>query len=201
MLEYYEQHLEEDNEDFANVISEYRDGLLLFDLMESKIWNAAKTDTIGLKKFYESRKETFLRNESYKIVKASSSNMELIDKVKSLLKKGKSIEDIKKTVNTSDTDNAIFSEEEVIKGEDAIADNLSGKKGEIVSINENDYITLIKVNEVIAPRTKTFEETKGKVINDFQEDLEKKWLGELRKKYTVEVNKKTLKKIKKELSI
>ena len=183
------------------MISEYRDGLLLFDLMESKIWNAAKTDTIGLKKFYESRKETFLRNESYKIVKASSSNMELIDKVKSLLKKGKSIEDIKKTVNTSDTDNAIFSEEEVIKGEDAIADNLSGKKGEIVSINENDYITLIKVNEVIAPRTKTFEETKGKVINDFQEDLEKKWLGELRKKYTVEVNKKTLKKIKKELSI
>ncbi len=201
LLGYYEEHLEEDNQDFANVISEYRDGLLLFDLMESKIWNAAKTDSVGLKKFYESRKETYLQEETYKVIKASSSNQELIGKVKTLIGKGKSVEEIKKEVNVSDTDKVLFSEEELIKGEIPITNSFSGEKGQIVSINENDYITLVKVLEVMPARIKTFEETKGKVINDFQEDLEKKWLNELRKKYSVELNKKTLKKIKKDLSI
>jgi len=201
LLQYYEEHLEEDNQDFANVISEYRDGLLLFDLMESKIWNAAKSDSVGLKKFYESRKKEYKQEETYKILKASSSNQELINKVKVLVEKGKSIEEIKKAVNTSNTDKVLFAEEEVEKGENALTDNFSGKKGQLVSVNENDYITLIKVIDVLPTRTKTFEETKGKVINDFQENLEKEWLGELRKKYSVELNKKTLKKVKKELSI
>ncbi|WP_299261128.1 peptidylprolyl isomerase [uncultured Aquimarina sp.] len=201
LLQYYEEHLEEDNQEFANVISEYRDGLLLFDLMESKIWNAAKTDSVGLKKFYESRKDTYLLEETYTVIKASSSNQELIEKVKVLIEKGKSTEEIKKEVNTSDTDKVFFSEEELTKGETPIASSFTGEKGQIVSVNENNYITLVKVEEVTPARIKTFEETKGKVINDFQEDLEKKWLNELRKKYSVELNKKTLKKIKKDLSI
>lgn len=201
LLKYYEEHLEEDNQDFANVISEYRDGLLLFDLMETKIWNAAKTDSVGLQKFYESRKQTYIQNESYKIVKASSSNQELLDKVKPFFEKGTPIEEIKKEVNTSEKDMVLFSETEVVKGEDELTNSLSGKKGEIVSVNENDYITLIKVTEVMPSRVKSFEETKGKVINDFQEDLERAWLNKLRKKYVVEVHKKTLKKMKKELSI
>ncbi len=201
LLQYYEEHLEEDNQEFANVISEYRDGLLLFDLMESKIWNAAKTDSVGLKKFYESRKDTYLLEETYTVIKASSSNQELIEKVKVLIEKGKSTEEIKKEVNTSDTDKVFFSDEELTKGETPFTSSFTGEKGQIVSVNENNYITLVKVEEVTPARIKTFEETKGKVINDFQEDLEKKWLNELRKKYSVELNKKTLKKIKKDLSI
>ncbi|MHA7058103.1 peptidylprolyl isomerase [Aquimarina sp. M1] len=201
LLQYYEEHLEEDNQDFANVISEYRDGLLLFDLMESKIWNAAKNDSTGLKKFYESRKDTYYKEESYKVIKASSSKKDLIDKVKTLLEKGKSVEEIKKEANLSDTNKVIFSEEEITKEEQDITNDFSGKKGQVVSVNQDNYITLFKVLEVMPSRLKTFEETKGKVINDFQEELERKWLNELRKKYSVELNKKTLKKIKKELSI
>ncbi|MFD2565471.1 peptidylprolyl isomerase [Aquimarina rubra] len=201
LLQYYEEHLEEDNQDFANVISEYRDGLLLFDLMESKIWNAAKNDSVGLKKFYEARKDTYVKEETYKVVKASSSKKELIDKTKTLLENGKSIEEIKKEVNTSDDNKVIFSEEEITKGENDVFINFSGKKGQVVSMNQDNYITLFKVLEIMPSRVKTFEETKGRVINDFQEDLERKWLNELRKKYSIELNKKTLKKIKKELSI
>lgn len=201
LLQYYEENLEQDNQDFANVISEYRDGLLLFDLMETKIWNAAKTDSIGLQKYYDSRKKSYIQNESYKIMKASSANKDLIAKVKKLLKKGKDVNTIKKEVNTSETNKVLFTEEIVEKEIDDLASKFSGKSGEIVSTTEDNYITLIKVMEVIPSRTKTFEEVKGKVINDFQEDLEKQWLNELREKYSVELNEKTLKKIKKELSI
>ncbi len=201
LLAYYESHLEEDNQDFANVIAEYRDGLLLFDLMESKIWNAAKTDSLGLRKFYESRKDTYVKEAIYKVIKASSSNQKLIDKVKELMEKGTSLDEIKKQVNTSRDDVVLFSEQELIKGKDILTNTLSGEKGQIVVTEENNYITLIKVNEITPSRLKTFEETQGKVINDFQEDIEKSWMNSLRKKHAIEINKKTLRKIKKELSI
>ncbi|MDH7444334.1 peptidylprolyl isomerase [Aquimarina sp. 2201CG14-23] len=201
LLQYYEEHLEEDNQDYANVISEYRDGLLLFDLMEDKIWNAAKVDSVGLKKFYESRKDSYIQGKTYKVLKASSSVKESIAMVKKLLEKGKSIQEIKKEINTKDSDAVIFAEEELIHGEDAITSTFTGKNEQLIETNDDNYFTVIKVVNIVPSRIKTFEEIKGKVINDFQEDLENKWLGELRKKYSVELNKKTLKKIKKELAI
>ncbi|MBC7439795.1 MAG: peptidylprolyl isomerase, partial [Flavobacterium sp.] len=53
---YYDENLEGEFQEFANVMEEYRDGLLLFDLMEKEIWNRAKTDTLGLKTFYDAHK-------------------------------------------------------------------------------------------------------------------------------------------------
>ncbi|WP_159025567.1 peptidylprolyl isomerase [Aquimarina sp. Aq78] len=201
LLRYYEEHLEEDNKDFANVIGEYRDGLLLFDLMESKIWNVSKTDSIGLKKYYETQKSKYTQNEAYKVLKASSSKQEAISKVEKLLKKKKSIKEIKTEVNKGDIALVLFSEEELAKGDAILPKNFSAEKGEIVFLEEENFKTLIMVREILPSRIKTFEETKGEVINDFQESIENKWLDHLRVKYPVKVNEKTLKKAKKELSI
>ncbi|WP_025666066.1 peptidylprolyl isomerase [Aquimarina sp. EL_43] len=201
LLRYYEEHLEEDNKDFANVIGEYRDGLLLFDLMESKIWNVSKTDSIGLKKYYETQKDKYTQNEAYKVLKASSSKQEAISKVEKLLKKKKSIKEIKNEVNKGDIALVLFSEEELAKGDAILPKNFSAEKGEIVFLEEENFKTLIMVKEILPSRIKTFEETKGEVINDFQESIENKWLDHLRVKYPVKVNEKTLKKAKKELSI
>src|SRR5690606_6874038 len=63
LLAYQEQNLENDNEEFAQIVNEYRDGLLLFDLMEQQIWNAARTDTTQIKAFYESHKANYFWNE------------------------------------------------------------------------------------------------------------------------------------------
>lgn len=199
LLQYYKEHLEEDNVDFANIVTEYRDGLLLFDLMETKIWNAAKNDSVGLQKFYEKRKDSYKQGEAYTLVKASSTNKENIDKVKKSLEKGLTIPEIKKQLGEKDA--VIFSETQIEKGKDVLPKGFSGIKGQILIIEENNYITLIKVRDVIPAKIKPFDETKGKVINDYQEDLEQQWLKELRQKYVVEINKKTLKKIKKDLSI
>lgn len=201
LLKYYEEHLEEDNEDFANVIGEYRDGLLFFDLMESKIWNISKTDSIGLKKYYEAQKENYAQNETYKIIKASSSKHKAIDEVRELLRKQKTIEEIKKEINKENMALVLFSEEELIKGEDMFPEDFSIEKGGITVAKEDNFITLIMVKEIVPSRIKTFEEIKGEVINDFQESIEKQWLGQLKNKYSVKINERILKKAKKELSI
>ena len=44
---------------------------------------------------------------------------------------------------------------------------------------------------------KSFESDKGKIIGDFQEKIEKDWIDELKFKYTVSINKKALRKLKK----
>lgn len=199
LLKYYEEHLENDNQDYANVINEYRDGLLLFDLMESKIWNASKTDTIGLKKYYEEHKDQYVQNETYKVLRASSSKREALEKVKKLLEKKVAVEEIKKEVNKGDIVLVLFSEEELIKGEDKLPKNFKAQEDNITLLQEDNFATLILVKEVLPSRVKTFEETKGELINNFQEDIERKWLDELKDKYAVKVNQKALKKIKKEL--
>ncbi len=201
LLSYYEEHLEEDNVDFANVVNEYREGLLLFDLMESKIWNVSKTDSIGLKKFYEDQKNKYTKNEAYKVIKASSSNPEVINKVESLLTSKKSLEEIKSEVNKGDVSQVLFSEEELVKGEDTLPKDFLVGEGEITITKEENFTTLFMVKEVMPSRIKTFEETKGQVISDFQESMEGQWLDSLKTKYSIQVNDKTLKKVKKELSI
>ena len=50
--EYYDDNLENEFVEFKYIMEEYRDGLLLFDLMEKEIWERSKSDTIGQKQFY-----------------------------------------------------------------------------------------------------------------------------------------------------
>jgi peptidyl-prolyl cis-trans isomerase SurA len=52
IIDYYKAHLEETNKEYATAVSEFKEGLLLFDVMQNKVWQKAKTDSIGLKAFY-----------------------------------------------------------------------------------------------------------------------------------------------------
>ena len=64
--------------EFANVMNEYRDGLLLFDLMEKEIWDKSKTDTLGLHSFYDKNKQNYKWNKRYDIVVVSSTKQDYI---------------------------------------------------------------------------------------------------------------------------
>ena len=59
---------------------------------------------------------------------------------------------------------------------------------------------MIRVTEVFPPGSKDLKEIKGKVMSDYQNFLEEEWMKELRQKYKVEIHKKALKKVKKELN-
>ena len=51
-LEFYKNNLENENAEYKFVINEYREGLLLFNLMQEKIWTLKDSDTINLREFY-----------------------------------------------------------------------------------------------------------------------------------------------------
>ena len=58
ILVYFKENLVNTNTDFANTLAEYEDGLLLFELMQQKIWNIS-SDTLALKNYFDSHKNSY----------------------------------------------------------------------------------------------------------------------------------------------
>lgn len=198
--DYYKENLEAEFPDFAAVMNEYRDGLLLFDLMEKEIWSKSKTDTLGLKNYYEANIKNYIWKNKLDVSIASSTNVDVIKKAQKFLNKGKSPEAIKEKLNTKGgtvnlmTNSGVFEE-----GNEALPKTLEMKEGISEIIKEGDYYFVVKVNKIIPAQPKTLEECKGKVINDYQQYLEENWVSELKKEFKVEVNQSVFEKVKKQL--
>ena len=59
LIEYEEAHLADKYYDYKMLLNEYRDGILLFQLMETKVWNQAVQDTLGLKGFFNDHQDQY----------------------------------------------------------------------------------------------------------------------------------------------
>ncbi len=199
LTSYYTDNLEKEFPDFSNVMDEYRDGLLLFDLMEKEIWDRSKTDTIGLKNFYESQKSLYQWKTRMDVIIASSTDMDVIKKAQKLMKKNVAPEKIKEQLNTKDkvtvmTNVGVFEE-----GNDALPKNLKQVEGLSEIMKDGDYYFVTMVNKVIPAGAKTLEECKGKAINDYQQHLEQNWVAELKKEFTIKTFPEVFEKVKQEL--
>ena len=200
LLQYQEDNLEYENQEFAIVLNEYREGLLLFDLMETEIWNAAKNDSVELKNFYETNKNNYFFSERVDAVVASSAKKSMIKQVFKLLNENQSLETIKEKLNTSQQVNVLFTNALMNTDHQALPNNFSFKKGVSKIIKHNDAFVVVKVNEVLPQTLKTYEEAQGKVISDYQEFKEKNWLDGLHKKYKIKINQRVLNKVKSQIT-
>ncbi|WP_299399586.1 peptidylprolyl isomerase [uncultured Gelidibacter sp.] len=201
ILEYHKEHLEFENEEFGSILREYRDGLLLFDLMEKEVWNAAAVDTLGLENYYNTHKDAYFWDDRLDVVIATSANEKDIKKVEKLLQKGKSLEVISKELNTDSEQKVIFTEGiKPIDYQGFPSDEVL-KKGLSKVYFYNDAYHIIDVKAVLPKTNKTFKEAKGKVISDYQNVLEENWLNELNKRYNVSVNAEVLQKVKSQINM
>ncbi len=199
VLKYHEENLEFVNVDFANILNEYREGLLLFDLMEDKVWNTVKSDTVALHAFYESNKKDYLNPEKVKAILVTSPKKEFIKKAKKLLIENKTVEEIKQQINTSDQ-NILVTTGMLSKNTNIIPDDFLMKMGLSDIYKWNKAYHIVMVTEVLPESIKTFEDAKGLVISDYQIIYEKNWMEVLSKKYKVSVNKEVLKRTKQQLN-
>lgn len=196
ILQYREDNLELENKDFANILKEYRDGLLLFDLMEKEIWNKASKDSVGLQAYYNKNKSNYQWDERVDVVMVSSANKANAEKVLKLMKKNKSQQEIEEALNTESEKNVIFTKKTFNVTDDKLPSNFEVKAGVSKIYEHNDAFHVIDVKTVLPAGDKTLDEAKGNVINDYQEAIEAKWISSLYKRFDVEVNKKALKAVK-----
>jgi len=196
LLKYQEENLINENSDYAQIVEEYRDGLLLFDLMESEIWNVAKNDSVALQKYFNAYQKNYYFPERIEAIVASSSNKSITKKVSKLLDNGLDIEAIKNLVNTNGQVNVSFTEDIMEKTHQALPSDFKFKKGVSKVFKHNDAFVVVYVKEILPKTQKTFEEAKGKVTSDYQSFKEENWLKELSVIFTIQVNQDVLNKIK-----
>ncbi len=199
LIQYQEENLENENEDFAHIVAEYRDGLLLFDLMETEIWNASKSDSVGLENFYQANKNTYFWNERVDALVASSSSKSTIKKVKKMLEDGKSEDDIKGALNSDETVHVIFTSGVMDKEHQALPQDFEYKTGVSKIYPHNDAYIVTLVKAVLPKEAKAYEDAKGQIISDYQVYKESLWLEDLKTKYPVVINEDVLTKVKNQI--
>ncbi|QDO94149.1 peptidylprolyl isomerase [Formosa sediminum] len=197
---YQDANLENENKEFANIVSEYRDGLLLFELMENEIWNAGTKDTLAIQDYYKANKDKYFWNTRIDAVIAASAERKYIKKAAKLLKKGVPIEDIKTKLNVNDKIHVIFTTGIFEQHHQGLPNNFEFKTGMSEIYKFNDGYIVAKVNQVLPKTLKSYEEAKGNVISDFQADKEERWMQGLHAKYTVSVNETVLTKVRNQIN-
>ena len=194
VFKYKEDNLENENKEFAHILDEYREGLLLFELMQDKIWEGAKNDSIGLQEFYNANKQNYVWPDRIEGSVARSSDEKHIKKVRKYWKKNQSNEMIDEALN-KEQQNVIFSNGEFELGHPTLPKTLEFKTGLSKVIEENSNFYVVNVTALKPTTQKTFEEAQGQLIADYQIALESEWIQELRTKFKVDINEDVLAKV------
>jgi peptidyl-prolyl cis-trans isomerase SurA len=198
IVNFEDAQLEKKYPEFKNLLREYRDGILLFDLTDQKVWSKAVKDTLGLKQFYEKNKNNYLWNERAEISNYKCLNEKVAKDVRKYLKAGKSEKEITEIVNKPSQLNLTLENITYLKGENKNIDN-NWKEGvfanNIVDDKEKKILVTV-VNKILPQSPKSLAECRGMATADYQNYLEKEWLTYLKNKYVVKVNNDVLSTIK-----
>ncbi|HMT28570.1 MAG TPA: peptidylprolyl isomerase [Bacteroidia bacterium] len=191
-LNYEESQLENKYPEFKSLMQEYRDGILLFDLTDKKVWSKAVKDSAGLVNFYETNKNNYKWDRRCDAIIYTCANADIASKTRKLLKKQKPLVEILTTINKDSQLNLNTKDGKFLKGENEIIDAITWQKGLSPDMNRNNSVVFVDVLNIIEPTPKTLDEAKGIITADYQNYLEKEWIKQLRAKYPVSVNQDVL---------
>lgn len=193
---YYDENLEKEFPEFAATMEEYRDGLLLFDLMDKEIWQRSKNDSIGLMNFYKNLKVRPMWKTRAQAIILSSTKEEMVNKALQMLQFGKKIQEVKDALNTKEAVNIMVQEGTYEENDATLPKNTTMQLGFSKVFKNGDYYFATQITKIIPAGEKTFEESKGKLVNEYQQYLEQNWVDELKKEFTVTVNQPVFQKVK-----
>ncbi len=196
---YYNENLENEFPEFKYVMEEYRDGLLLFDLMDKEIWTKAKTDTLGINTFFKNNAKNYFWKKRYKVDILSSTDKLIIEKVQNFLKKGKSVDYIKEKLNQEGKINVMVKSGLFEEDYDILPNCNNLSIGNFSIVQKEAYYFIVNVLEIKEAGEKEFNDCKGKVISDYQQYLENNWVNELKKEFEVKINQEVFNKVKQQL--
>jgi peptidyl-prolyl cis-trans isomerase SurA len=188
VMDYYKKHLEDYNADFRYQMDEFKDGNVLFEIMERNIWGKASADQNGLQKYYNENKSKYLWNASANVIVFNCSNKTIAEGARAALLSGKNWKKIAEESNNNiQADSGRFELSQIPVTLDPKTPE--GYVSEISVSPVDGNTSFIKlVHHYNAGLQRSFDEAKGMVINDYQNILEEKWIEELKVKYPVKIN-------------
>ena len=189
--------LEEKYPEFGNLMREYYDGLLFFEVSTSEVWDKAAKDIEGQKKYFKKNRKNYrFETPRYRGAVLIANSQENLDAVKSLLV-GKNTDEYKAAIDAGfpkDSMRNIRVEIGVFAvGDNPFVDKFVFSQGEGAKLRKG--FTVVETVGTVIEHPEVYTDVKGQVVNDYQKYLEEKWVKTLRKKYKVKINKEVLKTV------
>ncbi len=200
VLEKRTEELTAKDSDLKNLIREYHDGLMLYEISNRNIWEKAAKDEVGLAAYFKKNKKKYAWSEPrFKGMAYHVKNAADVEAVKNCVKGlafDKWAEKLRSTFN-NDSIIRIRVEKGIFKkGDNAVIDKMEFGV-DTVAKPLKDYPIDASYGKILKKGPEDYTDVKGLVTADYQDLLEKRWIAELRKRYPVVVNKEVLETVNK----
>ena len=196
-LDYEESMLEVKKPEFRNLMKEYKDGILLFELMDRMVWTKAVKDTLGLEAFRQKNATKYMWGNRADVAIFNVNDKKTADEAYKMAEKKKTAEEIKQKFNVAGSKAHVsVIESKYEKGQYDVVDKIDWKPGltALNKLNDSSY-QFILVKQIVGPEPKSLKEAKGYIVSDYQEYLEKTWLESLRAKYPISLDESVFKSL------
>ncbi|MBR5823905.1 MAG: peptidylprolyl isomerase [Paludibacteraceae bacterium] len=195
LMQYEDSQLENKYTDFANLMKEYHDGILLFEVSNHEVWEKAIKDKKGLEKYFKQNRKNYTWSEPrYRgfVVKCKDeATAKHLNKEIKRMNPDSVVNYVRTKVNNDSITFATIERGLWKQGENSHVDLTQFKQTNTqVEVNEKLPIVITIGKKLKKPET--YIDVRGTITADYQNHLEKLWIENLRNKYTVEINQEVL---------
>lgn len=195
-----EQILDEETErlcaqddELKYLVKEYHDGLLLFEVCTREVWDPASKDTLGLEKYFKKNKKNYNWDKPHFMGMVyhcrQESDVEAVKKVLKGVDESLWVKTVRESFN-KDSVTVRMEQKLFAQGDNAFADSLGLKvKPTKKASVRKDFPYIGAVGTILKKGPKKWTDVSAQVVADYQQECEKQYVAELRKRYKVEVYK------------
>lgn len=193
--------LEDKYPDYRNLMEEYHDGILLFNITDHEVWTKAVQDTAGLEAYFNAHRNAYTWKERADVsvysVRDASRTAGILKLAKKRYARGQTAADFIKAACGNDTIPCVTINDGLFEqGDTAATGSFPWKKGAVVTRHDKSGDRLLVVNRLVPPAPKALAEIRGQATADYQNELDRKWIAALREKYPVVINKEVLQHVR-----
>jgi peptidyl-prolyl cis-trans isomerase SurA len=193
ILQYEESVLPAKYPEYKALLKEYHDGIILYEIMQDRVWNKAVKDTSGLRAYFNANQTKYTWQKRLDATVYECLNIDIAKSVSGMLKND--------TINSKHVLDVINKDSELnlkVKmnkfdiAQTPYLANRNFSKGVNAAYEFEGKYYVVKVAAVLEPVMKEFSEAKGMATSDYQNYLEATWIESLKNTHTVKVNQDVL---------
>ena len=197
---YADAHLESKYPELRNLVQEYHDGILLFEVSLREVWDKAAKDTAGLENFFKANKKKYTwEKPHYKGYLIQAKDKGSLKAAKAIIRSANpdSIQSyIAQRINCDSVTYVKVQHGLWELGKNSAVDKY-GFKAKNAEFTPNEALPIVECVGKKLKAPEAWNDEKGKVTTDYQDFLEAEWIKRLREKYPVEIKDAVWQRIKK----
>lgn len=197
---YADAHLESKYPELRNLVQEYHDGILLFEVSLREVWDKAAKDTAGLENFFKANKKKYTwEKPHYKGYLIQAKDKSSLTAAKAIIRSANpdSIQSyIAQRINCDSVTYVKVQHGLWELGKNSAVDKY-GFKAKNAEFTPNEALPIVECVGKKLKAPEAWNDEKGKVTTDYQDFLEAEWIKRLREKYPIEIKDAVWQRIKK----